>query len=56
VREVPVEPLPQSSEPSAPVVFSGGLETSQSWFSANKYMIGVLLVVAALVAAFFLLR
>ena len=55
-REVPVEPLPQSSESSTPVVFSGGLETSQSWFGANKYMIVVLLVVAAAAAAFFLLR
>lgn len=55
-REVPVEPLPKSYESSAPVVFSGGLQTSQSWFAANKYIIGVLLVVAALVAAFFLLR
>ncbi|HET9306579.1 MAG TPA: GAF domain-containing protein [Candidatus Sulfotelmatobacter sp.] len=55
-REVPVEPLPQSSESSTPVVFSGGLQTSQSWFAANKYIIGVLLVVAALVAAFFMLR
>jgi hypothetical protein len=49
VREVPVEF-------SGPVVFSGGLESSQSWFSANKYIIGVLVVVAAVVAAFFLLR
>jgi predicted secreted protein len=55
-REVPVEPLPQRPESSTPVVFSGGLQTSQSWFAANKYIIGVLLVVAALVAAFFLLR
>jgi len=55
-REVPVEPLRQSSEPSTPVVFSGGLGTSQSWFSANKYIIAVLLVVAAAVAAFFLMR
>lgn len=54
-REVPVEPLPPSSE-SSTVVFSGGLQTSQSWFAANKYIIGVLLVVAALVAAFFVLR
>ena len=55
-RAVPVEPVPQSSQSSTPVVFSGGLQTSQSWFAANKYIIGVLLVVAALVAAFFLLR
>jgi len=55
-REVPVEPLRQSSQTSAPVVFSAGLGTSQSWFAANKYIIGVLLVVAAAVAAFFLMR
>ena len=55
-REDPAEPVRPSMEPSTPVVFSGELETSQSWFSANKYIIGVLLVVAAGVAAFFLMR
>ena len=36
-------------------VLSAGLEPSQSWLSANKYILGVLLFVAA-VAAVFLLR
>ena len=37
-------------------VLSAGLEPSQSWLSANKYMIGVLLVIGGVVAAVFLLR
>jgi hypothetical protein len=35
---------------------SAGLEPSQSWLAANKYIVGVLLVVATAVAAVFLLR
>ncbi len=51
-----------SSEPLAPspkvpeLVFSAGLGPSQSWLSRNKYVVGVLLVVAAGLAAVFLLR
>jgi GAF domain-containing protein len=37
-------------------VLSAGLEPSQSWLAANKYVVGVLLVIAAAVAAAFLLR
>ena len=37
-------------------VLSAGLKPSQSWLSANKYVIGVLLVVGGVVAAVFLLR
>lgn len=33
--------------------FSGGIESSQSWLSANKYVLIVLLVIAAIVAALF---
>jgi len=60
---------PQSSAPSASVpspepaeastssfVLSAGLEPSQSWLAANKYIIAVLLLVAMIVAGFFLLR
>jgi hypothetical protein len=36
--------------------FSGGIESSESWFSRNKYVLGVLLVVAGVVAAFLLFR
>jgi GAF domain-containing protein len=37
-------------------VLSAGLEPSQPWLAANKYIVGVLLMVAAAVAAVFLLR
>jgi hypothetical protein len=47
---------PKTSEvPSPAFVLSAGLEPSQSWLSANKYIIGALLV-AATAAAIFLLR
>jgi hypothetical protein len=35
---------------------SSGLEPSESWLSANKYVLGVLVVVCIVVAAFLLLR
>jgi len=55
------ELVPQAStdqaEGSVPsFVLSAGLEPSQSWISANKYVVAVMLVAAAAVAAFFLLR
>ena len=37
-------------------VLSAGMQPSQSWLAANKYIVGVLLVVGAAVAAVFLLR
>ena len=37
-------------------VLSAGMKPSQSWFSANKYIIAALLVVGAVVAAVLLLR
>jgi hypothetical protein len=46
----------QSSIASPGFVFSAGLEPSQSWLGVNKYIVGVLLVVAAVVTAVFLLR
>jgi hypothetical protein len=44
--------------PAAPAEFvlSAGLAPSQSWISRNKYVLGVLVVVGAAVAAIFLLR
>jgi GAF domain-containing protein len=46
-----------TSKVSSPeFVLSAGMKPSQSWLSANKYMIGALLVVGAVVAAVFLLR
>lgn len=41
---------------TANFVLSAGLEPSQSWLAANKYIIAVLVAVAVLVAGFFLLR
>jgi hypothetical protein len=47
----------QSPLPAREFVFSAGLEPSQSWLAANKYIVGVILLVgAAGAAAFFLLR
>ena len=44
----------QTQQPE--VVFSGGLESSQSWFAANKYVFLALVVVAAVVAAIVWMR
>ena len=56
----PPTPSARAPEPlvaSSPAfVLSAGLEPAQSWLSANKYVIGVLLVVGIVVAAFLLLR
>jgi hypothetical protein len=54
VPEAAVSSLVQNAAPS--FVFSGGLVDSPSWISANKYVIGALALVAALVTAFFLAR
>ncbi len=56
VREAAAEPGAQAATPSPDFVLSAGLAPSQSWLAANKYMIGVLLVVAGVVAAVFFLR
>ena len=48
----PVAPVASSPE----VVFSAGLQSSQSWFAANKYILGALLVVAGVVTGILLLR
>ncbi|MGE5082424.1 MAG: GAF domain-containing protein [Acidobacteriota bacterium] len=44
----------QNAAPS--FVFSGGLEDSPSWISANKYVIGALALLGASIAAFLLFR
>jgi hypothetical protein len=53
-----LEPTAEALEAaSRDFVFSAGMGSSQSWFSANKYVIGVVLLVAAVaVTAVFLLR
>ena len=60
--------LPADSRPTAPntvaaaevaspdFVLSAGMESSQSWLAANKYIVGVLLMVIVAIAAIFLLR
>jgi len=42
--------------PSSEVILSAGLEPSKSWFSANKYILGAILAVAATVAVMLFLR
>ncbi len=54
VPEAAASTLVQNAAPS--FVFSGGLEDSSSWFSMNKYVIGALVLVVALIAAFLLFR
>jgi hypothetical protein len=54
-RETAAEPA-ASQVPSPEFVLSAGLEPSQSWLSANKYIISVLLVVGVVVVAVLLLR
>lgn len=45
-----------AESPAPELVLSAGLEPSQSWLARNKYIVGVLLAVAAAVTAVFLLR
>jgi GAF domain-containing protein len=54
VPEAAASALVQNATPN--FVFSGGLGDSSSWISANKFVIGALVLVLALIAAFFLLR
>jgi len=56
VQRVSASSVQTSEFPSPDFVLSAGLRPSQSWLSRNKYVIGVLLVVVAAVAAFVLLR
>lgn len=46
-----------AAQPASPtLVFSAGLEPSQSWLARNKYVLGALLAIAGAVAAILLLR
>jgi len=61
VTDIPVQQIAAPAAPAAEVapqefVLSAGLAPSQSWLGANKYVIAVLLVVAAGAAAFYFLR
>ena len=53
LNSVSVVPAPEAT---SDFVLSAGLETSQSWFSSNKYVLGALLIVAGVIAAIFILR
>jgi hypothetical protein len=54
LSEAAASTLVQTGVPS--FVFSGGLGDSPSWISENKYVIGVLVLLVATIAAFFLFR
>jgi hypothetical protein len=56
VRTMVSQPSQTLEVPSRDFVLSAGLDSSQSWLAANKYVIGVLLVVAVAVVAFVFLR
>ena len=47
---------PETAKASPEFVLSAGLEQSQSWFSANKYILIALLLAAAVIAALVFLR
>jgi GAF domain-containing protein len=55
-RQKPASEPSRNSVAASEFVFSAGLKPSQSWLAANKYVIGVLLVLAVAVAAFVFLR
>jgi hypothetical protein len=49
---IPGPVVKNAETPSTDFVLSGGIESSQSWLGANKYVLVVLLLVAGTVAAF----
>lgn len=54
-KEIARKTAPSAVAPPA-FVLSAGLEPSQTWFSANKYILGAIAIIAASVAAVLLLR
>jgi hypothetical protein len=58
VSRLPVQPkqIQTLPAPSSEFVLSAGLEPSQSWLAANKYILIVLVLLAVVVGAFLLLR
>ncbi len=56
VVEPVVEPVREIPQNPASLNFSGGLGTSESWLGANKYILGAILVIAAVVAGIVWLR
>jgi len=51
-----VEPVREIAQNPASLNFSGGLGSSESWLGANKYILGAILVIAAVVAGIVWLR
>ena len=51
-----VEPVREIAQNPASLDFSGGLGRSESWLGANKYILGAILVIAAVVAGIVWLR
>ncbi len=51
-----VEPVREIAQNPASLNFSGGLGSSESWLAANKYILGAILVIAAVVAGIVWLR
>jgi GAF domain-containing protein len=54
--EATVEPVREIPQNPASFDFSGGLGTSESWLGKNKYILGAILVIAAVVAGIVWLR
>jgi hypothetical protein len=59
--QVPEASTAEAAPESVPEVadspmFSGGLSTSKSWFSANKYILGAIILIAGIVAGIMYLR
>jgi hypothetical protein len=50
------EPLAPENFPASDFAFSAGMEPSQSWLAANKYIVGAIVVAVAAIAAFVFLR
>jgi hypothetical protein len=50
------EPVQEIAQNPASLNFSGGLGSSESWLAANKYILGAILVIAAVVAGIVWLR
>ena len=55
-QRVPSESAAERISPDGAPLLTGGLAASESWFSANKYILGAVLVVAVIVGTILLLH
>jgi hypothetical protein len=55
-KEALIVPNPSGAAALPEVVLSGGLNSHESWFGANKYVLGTILAIGATIAAFVLLH